>query len=125
MNERTTMKDNAEVTSVTNTQVIEGELTITDSSTAGITASLPVPVPEGKRVSIRYNTAGTVIKAHIKDALYRAMLDVKSMMADATDRDFSQSILVRRALDLYLRKAQRMSPEDLKTEALHLAATYR
>ena len=78
-----------------------------------------------RRISIRYKTDGTAIKAHIRASLYLAMVDVKNLLESATQLDFSQSILVRRALDLYLREIPKMTRGQLQNEAAKLASQYR
>jgi hypothetical protein len=85
----------------------------------------PESRPEKRRVSIRYLTEGTVIKVHVRAASYLSMMDLKNRLETASRLDFSQSILVRRALDIYVAKTRRMDQEQLAAESAVLFASYR
>lgn len=75
-----------------------------------------------KRVTVHYKRSGEHIKLKVKEALYAALMDSKQRIGAATGKDFTQSVMVRMALEMYLSRLAKLSDEQLVIEAGHLMA---
>jgi hypothetical protein len=73
-----------------------------------------------KRIPIQYKRSGELIKVKVREALYASLMTSKDRLADATGKNYSQTIIVRRALDLYLAKLAKMDEDQLAQESLNL-----
>jgi hypothetical protein len=72
-----------------------------------------------KRIPIVYKRNGELIKVKVREALYASLMTSKDRLADATGKNYSQTIIVRRALDLYLAKLTKMDEDQLAQESLN------
>ena len=76
--------------------------------------------PPKKRIVIHYKHNGIVWKTRIREALCKALEESKDRLEQATGKDYSQTIIVRRALDLYLYQLAKMTEDQLILEAYRL-----
>jgi hypothetical protein len=77
------------------------------------------------RVLIQYGRNGTVIKTRLKQSLTEALNRSRTHLQKASGRHFSQTILVRRALDLYAKQVSAMDVQRTEDEARVLIQQYR
>jgi hypothetical protein len=82
------------------------------------------PAPAGQRpvevVRITYNRSGVLMKVKIKPSLYAAFQKAQDRLGEYARYEFSQTIFMRRALDLYLTQLAQMSVEQLINESRSL-----
>jgi hypothetical protein len=79
------------------------------------------PAQPGQRpvevVRITYNRSGVLMKVKIKPSLYAAFQKAQDRLGEYARYEFSQTIFMRRALDLYLRQLAQMTGEQLINES--------
>jgi hypothetical protein len=73
-----------------------------------------------KQVRIEYKRNGELIKTKVREATYRALEDTKRRLTDATGKNYTQTVIVRRALDLYLGQLAKMDDGRLIIESDNL-----
>lgn len=78
-----------------------------------------------RHVSILYKRPGTLLKVNIKPTLHLSLEQTKATLEELSGFDFSQAILVRRALQRYCDFIDQMTPEQLKEESSLLLHAYR
>jgi hypothetical protein len=81
--------------------------------------------PSATRIPIIYKRNGELVKVKVREALYAALMNSKDRIADATGKNLSQTILIRRALDLYLTQLAKMDEGQLVQESHHLVQRHR
>jgi AraC-like DNA-binding protein len=78
-----------------------------------------------KRIRSHYGRGGSLLKIRVRDSLYISMQELKDLFEASTGKTFTHSILVRRALQQYIKDVKKLDPEFLKLEALWLISHYR
>ncbi len=87
---------------------------------------IPTPKPKKPRViHIKYGTDGTVLKTHIKTSLYGHLQESRDNLEETSGKSFSYTVMVRRALDLYLKGLKKMNSEELRRESYLLENLFR
>jgi hypothetical protein len=71
-------------------------------------------------VRITYNRSGVMMKVKIRQVLYAAFQKAQDRLGEIADYEFSQTIFMRRALDLYLGQLAQMTGEQLVNESRSL-----
>lgn len=99
----------------------------TSEASARPSIGRPTANPEDvskRRVLIHYRRNGTVLKTRVKEAMTASMDSVKNRLEINSRFDFSHTILVRRALDLYLRQVAKFTDDQMAMEASILQPTH-
>lgn len=89
---------------------------------------IPTDLPKDRPtrpVRMHYGTMGTVLKIHLTPSLYTALLDTKLALEMASGQEFSQTILMRKALTEYAMSLKGKDHESLHAEAMLLKRQYR
>lgn len=78
-----------------------------------------------KRIVTHYRRNGTVLKTRVREGLTAAMDEATKRFEIASSFHFSHTLLVRRALDLYLRQVAKFTDEQMAIEASILKTQHR
>jgi hypothetical protein len=81
--------------------------------------------PPKQRIVTNYRRNGTVLKTRVREGLTAAMDEVTQRFEIASGFHFSHTLLVRRALDLYLRQVAKFTDEQMAIEASILKTQHR
>lgn len=78
-----------------------------------------------KKISVTNCHNGTTLQVRLTQAQYLNLRQIKATLANTLGREFTDTLIVRRALDRYHQSSSLMSQEAVREEAGIIAARFR
>lgn len=78
-----------------------------------------------RKVYAGYRSSGSLLKTKLRASQYEALQAVQKALEAVSGRSFSATVILRRALENYVREVLRLSKTDLGAEAMILVHRFR